>query len=266
MQTSGIATYKRKQFKPRRYAKAKTTFFAEVYENETFLRVFNLVGILLLLQSFIWIYTAGEYVLDAATSKQLSYFTRFRLLFVLLTIGYAAIKGDYRDFVKALPLLAIVGFFLPTIAWSSFFADSVRGYLLLMMQMGMGLLLCAQAPYKLVIERLRWISIAIILINLVFIALVSDDIARDSGYFLGGYDGALRGIFPSKNLFGGNMSMFATFLLASLAYQTTWKGRLIDMLFLLIVLGLLVEARSATSIVALGIAFAVIFPVRCPID
>lgn len=213
---------------------------------ETLQRVFLLLCTLVLTKAFTWIYTGqGAYILDAATSQVMRIHSAIGMLMIagLLLFNWRTLLFS----PAARFILIVFAYFLGTAFWASEGKESVRMSLSILFQILIGLGIVYRADFHLMLERLTFMSKAILVVNLIFFAGFYS-LAIEPGYFAGSYSGAWRGIYSSKNAFGAIVAFCHACILLNMLLNDSARKK-IDTMWLVLAFFMLVMSMSATSII-----------------
>lgn len=222
---------------------------------ETLYRIFLLVSTLLLLKAFTWIFTGQQaYILDASTSKIMRIHSGFTYLAILVLLWLN--RRGVANLLAYKPVAVVFIYFLLSGFWASDFRESFRMSTSLFFQILIALAICKSANFPRIIERLSFIAIGIILLNLVFMVGFKQ-LAFESGYFGGSYEGSFRGIFSSKNTFGAIMAVCFSVLFTKYYLSQSPRNKQFSLISYLGAAALMLFASmSATSLIT---AFASMF-------
>lgn len=212
-----------------------------------------LLSWLLLSNAFLWIYTGeGVYVLDPDTEAGARYYSLFRYLVFFLMFAYVArslsVKPfKFEGFRLIFPLVIVVLYIGLSMFWSLSSFTAYRVFILLMFQILIGGYLAVIILSGRGVQVITMASVLFVFVNLFFI-VAFPHLGYDKGGFGGVYQGAMKGIFASKNVFGANLSI-AVAILAHKAFGISGlRLHPIEFVAMAIALTMLFLSESVTSI------------------
>ena len=192
---------------------------AAISPRERGFRVVLWIAFLLQLGAFLWIYTGGQYQLDAQQSAGARYYSLARYAALLFLTGYVARglnrPGNLRATVREnAAAYAVIALMLLSVAWSAYLWDSIRGGSQLLLASLIGTAMFIDSPTEVGMARLRSVAVCFVVLSVLF-SLAFPGLATIAGGYGGVYQGALRGILTDKNPFGNALSSIMVMLLVT---------------------------------------------------
>lgn len=212
------------------------------------------VSVLLQMGAFLWLYTGGQYQLDAAQSAGARYFSLARYAVLLALLGHVGLtlnrSADFRAlFRENAASYSVILLMTASVAWSSYPWDSIRGATQLLLANMIATAIFLESPTALGLARLRSIAVCFVVLSALF-SLAFPHLATIAGGYGGVYKGALRGILSDKNPFGNALSSMLVILVftARIGPGPWVRSRYVAVIISGLVL--LALSQSATSMVA----------------
>ncbi|KTT97315.1 O-antigen ligase family protein [Sphingomonas sanguinis] len=212
------------------------------------------VAFLLQLGAFLWLYTGGQYQLDAAQSAGARYFSLARYAMLMTLGGYIVLTlhrgADFRALIREnAAAYAIVALMFVSVAWSAYPWDSIRGATQLLLASLIATTVFLESPTALGLARLRSMAVCFIVLSALFSAAFPH-LATIAGGYGDVYKGALRGILSDKNPFGNALSSCMVILVLTVRIGPGSWVRSPYTACILAGLVMLVLSQSATSMIA----------------
>lgn|GEM_PF-6034819 len=228
---------------------------------EGLFRLYLLLNLLVLLKAFTWIYTGqGAYILDDETSNVMRMHS---LLTLVLISSLFAFYWKPLIFDRSLWLIWLIFFyFLLSAFWAFEFKETVRMCRSLFFQIMVAVAITKGANLATIVSRLAYVGKGIIALNLIF-AVGFSSLAFETGYFEGSYEGAMRGIFSSKNTFGAIIAFAYSMFLLEFLYARG-RDKIIIFGWILLSCIFLLLSMSATSWIAAICATALMMLASSP--
>lgn len=212
------------------------------------------VAFLLQLGAFLWLYTGGQYQLDAAQSGGARYFSLARYAVLLLLGGHVVLTlnrgADFRALIREnAASYSVIGLMIVSVAWSAYPWDSIRGATQLLLANLIATALFLESPTTLGLARLRSMAACFVVLSALFSAAFPH-LATIAGGYGDVYKGALRGILSDKNPFGNALSscMVVLVLTARIGPGSWFRSPYVACIVAGLVM--LVLSQSATSMIA----------------
>lgn len=212
------------------------------------------VAFLLQLGAFLWLYTGGQYQLDAAQSGGARYFSLARYAVLLLLGGHVVLTlnrgADFRALIREnAASYSVIGLMIVSVAWSAYPWDSIRGATQLLLANLIATALFLESPTTLGLARLRSMAACFVVLSALFSAAFPH-LATIAGGYGDVYKGALRGILSDKNPFGNALSscMIVLVLTTRIGPGSWFRSPYVACIVAGLVM--LVLSQSATSMIA----------------
>lgn len=212
------------------------------------------VAFLLQLGAFLWLYTGGQYQLDAAQSGGARYFSLARYAVLLLLGGHVVLTlnrgADFRALIREnAASYSVIGLMIVSVAWSAYPWDSIRGATQLLLANLIATALFLESPTTLGLARLRSMAACFVVLSALFSAAFPH-LATIAGGYGDVYKGALRGILSDKNPFGNALSSCMVVLVLTARIEPGSWFRSPYVACIVAGLVMLVLSQSATSMIA----------------
>lgn len=197
----------------------------------------------------VYLYSGAKLTLSAAPAEaELGAVDPVNRLLQLVMLGGCGLlallawRGTLRAALRLWPYVLILGLIVASAAWSVSSGHTLRRSLAMLALLAFVLATATQ------LGPVRFLRILLgTMLALAALSLLEAALRPAVGFDVGEYANAVRGVFPQKNVLG--MALLFTALALSLVVLERGRLRLADGAWLLLILGMLVLARSTTSLV-----------------